>query len=332
MNLYLTLDYELFLMIPPDNIEHSLIDPTNKFNNILKKYNVNATYYVDAGYLFALNKQKKDFPKLNDDFNKVVSQLQNLELSGNDIGLHVHPHWEDCYYNGCKWIMNHSRYKLADFTKEEATSILVKYYILLQSILKYKIQSYRAGGWCIEPFSNIRDALIDCEIFIDSSVFIGGFCNNKTHQYDFRKYPKKETWKFNSDPYLEDPNGLFTELPFTSYQLSPILYWKILFNKLISKFSNTLYNNKSGHAINPSFEDVLKKLFFKSFHAVSIDSFKSSYLKSIYLKQKINNTSNFNIIGHPKCFSEKTYLHVDSLIQTAINSGDSFQTVSSINK
>lgn len=332
MKIYLTLDYELFLMNPSENIEYSLIDPTNKFNDILKKYNVNATYYVDAGYLFALNKQKKTFPKLNSDFNKIVSQIKNLELSGNEIGLHVHPHWEDSYYNGHKWIMNHSRYKLADFTKEEATSILVKYYILLQSILKYKILSYRAGGWCIEPFSNIRDALIDCEIFIDSSVFVGGFCCNKTHKYDFSKYPNKETWKFNSDPHLEDSNGLFTELPFTSYQLSPIIYWKILVNKLFLKFFNVLYNNKSGDAINPSFKDILEKLFFKSFHAVSIDSFKSSYLKNIYFKQKKEKTSNFNIIGHPKCFSNKTYLHVDYLIKTAINSGDSFQTISSINK
>lgn len=330
MNIYLTIDYELFLLKPPGNIDYSLINPTIKLNDLLKKYKVNATYFVDAGYLFALNRQKKIFPKLNNDFNKIVNQIKLLESSGNEIGLHVHPHWEDCYYDGHKWKMNHSRFKLADFTKEEATSILVKYYILLQSLLFNKIHSYRAGGWCLEPFSNIRDALIDCEIFIDSSVFPGGFSNNSTHKYDFRKYPSKEIWKFNIDPHLEDNNGIFTELPFTSYKLSPFLYWKILTHKIFFKLIAKLGTSKTGHAVNPSLKEIINKLFFKSHHAVSVDSFKSAYLEETYLKHKKMNSLHFNIIGHPKCFSNKTYLHIESLLQAGINAGDSFQTISSI--
>lgn len=330
MNIYLTFDYELFLLKPPENIDHSLIEPTFQLNKLLNKYKVNATYFVDAGYLYSLNKYKKKYPKLVNDYNKVVAQIKMLESSGNEIGLHIHPHWEDSYYDGSKWKICHNRYKLSDFSIQEANSIVVKYYILLQSLLIKNILSYRAGGWCLYPFSNIRDALLDCGIFIDSSVFHGGYCNNATHYYDFRAFSSKEVWRFHSDPSIIDSCGEFIELPITSYRLSPVLYWKLLFIKVFQKMIGLVFINKIGYAIKPSFNDILRKLFFPSFHAVSVDSLKSQYLHLSYLHTKNQKVNQFNIIGHPKCLSKKSFVHLEKLLQEGIKSGDEFKTISSI--
>ena len=139
MEIFLTLDYELFLFNPGNNVDQSLIDPTNKLISMLNKHQIKAIFFVDVGYLVALSKQKDNYPKLSSDYYKIVKQLKYLESQGHELGLHIHPHWEDCYFDGNKWKIDLSRYKLADYTKLEAESIFTKYYDALQSLSIKKI-------------------------------------------------------------------------------------------------------------------------------------------------------------------------------------------------
>ena len=324
MNIYLTLDYELFLLKPGNNIDFSLINPTFDLIRILNKYQFKAIFFVDVGYLLALNRQKEKYPKLENDYIKILNQLKYLESQGHEIGLHVHPHWEDCYYNGTEWKINLKRFKLSDFSKEEAHDIFTKYYHFLQFNFQNKIISYRAGGWCLEPFSLIRDAMKETGIFIDSTVVPGAHYKSHTHSYDYRHFPSKDCWHFNEEPTLMDETGSFLEIPCSPYKLSQLYYWE----KFINIFFNKFQQESNGEAIRPTFFGVLKKLFFRTVDAISIDSNKSDYLLSAFKLKERNGDKHFCIIGHPKCFSAETYKNVDDFLVYTINRGYTITTFS----
>lgn len=103
MKVFITLDYELFLLDPGESVENTLLLPTQRLHDILAKHNAHAIFFVDAGYLFALNRQRHASVKLESDYQKVTSQLRYLESNGHEIGLHIHPHWEDSYFDGKAW-------------------------------------------------------------------------------------------------------------------------------------------------------------------------------------------------------------------------------------
>lgn len=324
MTVFLTLDYELFLLQPAENIEKSLLQPTLRLHNLFKKHAVRAVYFVDAGYLFALDRQRKQFEKLNYDWERVTQQIRFLVREGNDIGLHIHPHWEDSYYNGNAWKMDITRYRLADFSAVEAAQVFKKYYQILKSVVSSKIIAYRAGGWCLEPFHQIREAMMECGIYIDSTVFYGGYQNNNTHVFDFTKYPDKDLWRFNTDPSEEHEHGWFLEVPITSCRLSPFLFWK----GLISKFNKSAPANNGGLSVTSSFSRSVGKLFFRSTHALTMDSFKASTLLQVYKKHKQAGKHFLCIIGHPKCFTESTFLHLEEFISYVKKEEDKFATFS----
>lgn len=315
MQLFITIDYEIFFGKPTEDIHEYLIKPTNRFIQLLNTYNIKCVVFVDAGYLYAMKRQKNIFKSLSDAYTEIVTQLQSIELMGHEIGFHIHPHWEDCYFDGIKWKMNLSRYKLADYTQQQAENIFQKYYSLLQSLLTRQIVSYRAGGWCLEPFQHIKDVMKQCGLYIDSTVYPNGYLNNQTHQFNFKQYPKKEFWRFENHPKHENANGYFYEIPFTTYLTPPSLYWSVLKNSIINK----LKKNNSGEGVHSNIKSILKKLFTKTLQPVSIDALKSIWVLQTFKQHEKNQSQIFCMIGHPKCFGEDTYKNLSALIIYAKN-------------
>ncbi|MFN5422929.1 MAG: hypothetical protein ACK5AO_06665 [bacterium] len=322
MHIHISLDYELFLKDPGGDIVKSLIEPTRRLNLILEKHGLKAIYFVDAGYMSALNRQKSDFASLKSDYEKLVSQLVGLNTYGHEIGLHIHPHWEDTFFDGEKWMVDLKRYKLADFDPNSAYEIFKQYHAILQSHTAHKIVSYRAGGWCLEPFSSIRSAMRECGISIDSTVYLGGMKQTATHSYDFTGYPRKDIWRFEKHPSIEEKDGFFTEIPSTSYTLQPFVFWRLMLNTVVRQINN----NNAGHGVKPSFKEVLTKLFFPTNEAVSIDSVKSNSLMKAFRAAEINRNTHFCVIGHPKCFTEETYRNVNEFVNYALAQGHRFST------
>lgn len=322
MQIYLTLDYELFLRDPGSANQISLLIPTERLNTILSRYCIEAVYFVDAGYLAALERCKHSHKKLQSDYIDITTQLGIIQQAGHELALHTHPHWEDAKFDGQRWHMDLSRFKLADFSLWEARAIFSKYHAMLQKHSRLPVVSHRSGGWCLEPFSQIKDVMKECGIFIDSTVYENGYVKTATHKFDYRNYPKKDCWRFSHDPSKEDPDGYFIEVPGASTHLRSSVFWRILFQSLFS----TRTSSVKGKSVKPSIADVIRKLSFGTVEPVSIDSFKShSLLKSL---KQIENRSlqHFCVIGHPKCFTEDTYYHLQMFIEYALQNGHVFST------
>ena len=158
MNIFITLDYELFFGSYSGTQEKSIINPTNKLLEVLNKYDLKASFFVDSGYLIKLDEYRKKYTKLEHDYKIIVNQIIELSKNGHDIQLHIHPHWEDSYYDGSKWVLDNRRYRLHEFSDEDIDKIVYQYKKVLTDIVGKKVFTYRAGGWCIQPFEKLSEA------------------------------------------------------------------------------------------------------------------------------------------------------------------------------
>jgi len=324
-NIFITLDYELFFGLDSGTQEKSIIEPTNRLLEVLDKFQIKATFFVDSGYLIKLNKYRREFPLLDNDYNNIINQIKILHRNGHDIQLHIHPHWEDSYFNGDRWVIDTTRYKLHDFSPQEVEDIVYRYKKALVDIVGDKIFVYRAGGWCIQPFEYISNALKKHNIWLDSTVFVGGKNSSKTHFFDFSNAPNKTYWRFESNPLIEVRDGFFTEVPISSYRVSPFFYWKLAFLKKFGGSKHKSFGDGKS-ASSASRINLLRMLLFKSVSTVSIDGYKSSLLlKAFKSFLKVENFNYFVVIGHPKALTPYSLEQLENFIK---NTNINFSTYS----
>jgi len=316
MNIYFTFDYELFFGKNSGTLDNCIIKPTNKLIKIADKYNVKFIFFVDSGYIIKLNEYREKYPILDADYQKITSQIKQLHDQGHDIQLHIHPHWEDSYFDGEKWIMDTTRYRLHQFNEKEIDDIVFRYKKVLTEIVGDRIFAFRAGGWCIQPFDKISKALQKHNIWLDSTLYKNGLNLSSTHFIDFRNMPEKIKWKFSSDPLVEDEKGFFTEVAIGSMKMSPLFYWKFAFTKKFATTKHQMFGD--GAPVGASKKDILKMLIKPSYSAISCDGYKSSLLVKAYNQYLKEEKDNFVVIGHPKATSEFSLGMLNEFIKSMI--------------
>ena len=241
MKSILSLDYELFFGKRVGTTKACIIDASNKLLSVLDEFNAKAVFFVDATYLLALKDQADTNSYIRKDYQDIVDHIKHLENEGHQIQLHIHPHWMNSKFDDGFWCIATDRYRLIDWSQSEAANIIMNSVEELNSHLINKVFAYRAGGWCIQPFSHIADALYSCGIVLDSTVYHRGRSRSSSHSFDFTTAPSLDSWIFDIDPCVIDPNGRFLEIPIASMRVSPLFYWKFAAIKL---FGN---QSKHGH-------------------------------------------------------------------------------------
>ena len=296
----LTLDYELFFGKNSGSLNSCILNPTNKIIEILDKHDIKASFFVDAGYIERLEQEQKKFPTLEKEYHQLCQQISTLYKSGHDVQLHIHPHWKDSFYTDSGWKMDVSRYRLHDFSKEDAAAIISDFKNVLENIIEDKVFTYRAGGWCIQPFSYIAEALYSQGVFVDSTVFRNGIYHSDTHAFDFTSAENKTSWQFNENPSHEEIGGKFYEFPISSIKVSPLFFWRLAGAK---KFGGEKhFPLGDGGAVKSSSKDLFKMLSQYSTTVVSMDGYKSSLMEKAlqHYQRHYSRDDYFVMIGHPK--------------------------------
>ncbi|MEJ2621586.1 MAG: hypothetical protein P8163_15385 [Candidatus Thiodiazotropha sp.] len=325
MNIFLTLDYELFFGNNCGTQEKSIVSPTKRLLEVLNKYGVKASFFVDAGYLLKLKEFRKSNSTLELDYQALFKQLMLLSETGHDIQLHIHPHWEDSYFEGATWVIDTSRYKIHDFSYEEVDGLVRRYKQVLTDLIDKEPFAYRAGGWCIQPFTHLKSALKLNNIWLDSTLYQNGKNNSATHYFNFKGMPDKSLWRFEDDPLHETEHGYFTEIPISSYRVSPLFFWKMVFYKKLGSGKHKSFGDGSG--VGGSGLDKLRMLTRFTNSVVSVDGYKASYLQAAYRQfLKKCDHENFVIIGHPKAMSEYSLEKLEQFIK--LNISNNFTTFS----
>jgi hypothetical protein len=238
----LTIDYELFLGEKTGTVRESMIEPTEKLASILDSNDSKMTIFWDILHYYRLLEIEKEFPEIKQDRILIEKQILNLVRRGHNIQLHLHPHWLDARYENSKWKFTYKRFKLHRLSDESIPTdintimgcITISKELMENLIRKvdpdYQVNTFRAGGYLVEPFDKIMNALIKNKIIIDSSICPGVYNSNEVSPYDFRYYPTKTKYNFNLTPKMILDEGDFIEIPITSIKISTIrnIYYKLL--------------------------------------------------------------------------------------------------------
>lgn len=297
MKIFLTYDYELFFGSPTGSVEKCIIEPTNALIAIAKQNAIKMVFFIDTGYLKKLEEYKDIYSVVKKEHELIKQQIDTLVAEGHDCQLHIHPHWEDSYHNGTQWVMNTDRYKLVDFSDEEIAQIVTEYHEILSRWTGKKVHSYRAGGWCLQPFNRIEKAFHNVNLKIDSTVFRGGKFTAGNYYYDFTSAPQLSKWKFNNNLCQPEKNGLFWEYPIANHTYTPIFFWKLfLLGRLFPKKHKPI-----GDGYPMPSPGMRKKMLTKGMHlAASVDGYFVTKLDRVLKKQLQNNFEETVFIGHPK--------------------------------
>jgi hypothetical protein len=257
----------------------------------------------------------------------IEEQILELARKGHSIQLHLHPHWLDAEYQNNKWTFNYERFKLHNLSVEnnpkDINTILGCITItnnLMEDLIRrvnpdYKVTTFRAGGYLIEPFSKLKDALAANEIKVDSSVCPDLVNDNELFSFNFKSYPNKLNYNFEFSPKDIANCGSFTEIPITTVKIPALI--NIYFTLIRRIKYPDLESERKGSGTGDYFRSSRFIYFMKLFsllrpsvRQLTTDScFKE---RCAYKMKKIPDYS--NMILHPKLLNSHTFEILDEYI------------------
>lgn len=269
--LLITFDYELFLGNRSGNIDECLITPTDAVLSIIEKHGAKAIFFVDTTYLLTLQKYAVKFEACKTDFERVSNHVASLVQRGHYVFPHLHPHWLDAIYLQAtnEWqLTSTAKYRFFHLNNVEKAEVFDQSIQVLETIIKpvhptYKIDGYRAGGWCIQPFSDFSPYFKKHNITYDFSVLGGFYLFSNAQYFDFSETPKKNRYRFQEKVEVEEDDGDFTQFNISSIFLSKnIQLLNKIFLKLYSKFTGD-------HSFNRGQGQIAVKLDPELIHPVT---------------------------------------------------------------
>lgn len=256
----LTLDYELFLGAESGSVEKCMIEPIKDLMSLLNLHNSKMTIFWDILHYHRLIELSSTNEECKKDLNRIKDSITGLVEDGHDMQMHIHSHWINSEYRDGKWQMKYDLYPIHSLEKDLAQpgqlmDYLQKAKLLMEETISpvkpdYKVTTFRAGGFLLEPFDKLKEAFKLLGIQIDSSVLpgviydSGGFTS-----FDYKLYPKKTFYRFENSPSEEAENGSFIEVPITTVKINPLhnFYFRILertrYQSLNSNLAGTSLNS-----------------------------------------------------------------------------------------
>jgi peptidoglycan/xylan/chitin deacetylase (PgdA/CDA1 family) len=299
MQVYLTFDYELFFGSRTGSVKKCMVAPTRLLLDMCRKYRIGMTFFVDTGYLLKLEEFAPLHPELKNDLDEVKEQIAEMLSLNCAVQLHIHPHWEKSRYANGKWeIVTDGAYRLNDFSDEEIASIVRAHHSCLERIAGSKVSAYRAGGWCVQPFSRTEAVFRELGISVDSSVFPGGKFESKHYNFDFTAVkPFSDAYRFQSDVCREEKDGNFLEVPIASWLYRPAFYWRLYAMGRLRPSDHKMMGDGSFLAQPGRKRSVLTS---STWNHVSCDGYYASMLQLQAKAYRSKGVEHFVVIGHPK--------------------------------
>lgn len=318
MHVLLSFDYELFFGKETGSVEQCMIRPTNQLLSLCRKYGIRMTFFVDVGYFIQLEAHVERFPALAKDLQQIKLQIVDMLALNCDVQLHIHPHWEKSTYDGQQWqIVTDGCYKLDDFSDEEIEEIVKRYAHYLQALTNKPVTSFRAGGWCIQPFSRLAKVFAEIGIVCDSSVFPGGQFQSPHYDFDFTAVPRfSPAYRFENDVCVADPNGRFVELPIASWLYKPEFYWRLyilgrLFPSRHKMMGDGTFLAQPGRKTSVLTQPV--------WNHVSCDGYYAGMLSKQAAFYDKRGVEHFVVIGHPKGLTVYAIEQLERFVRTHQN-------------
>lgn len=339
MNIYITLDYELFLGRKTGTVKNCLVLPTTDLMDNLAETNTRVTFMVDGAYLCRLDELKDKHDAVRNDYEMVCNNLLEIKENGHSIQYHFHPQWLYSHYVEEKgWKLDYDHYKLSDVPKETLSTAFKKGVTIIRDITGNRPCAFRAGGFSLCSFDTYAPLFEENGIKLDSSVVVGAFSNTKFQVYNYKNVPSKSLYYFYDDicREIDDSSAKrFIEMPIScSHQMSSIKYMLRKRKMSSEQFPWKQYGDGIGVGSELTriqrYKELLGKFFGEMRFGGSIDGFMSSSLWMVYEDCKKRGDKNMVILGHPKLATDKSLAYVKSFVNEMIKAGNEFHTLDEI--
>lgn len=306
----LTFDYELFLGNPSGHAQTSLLDPTEKILDIFKKYKAKGVFFIDVCFL---ERCRKDAPEL---YALISAQIKKMYQSGHELGVHTHPHWVDAHFSNDQWsFCSFDKFRLHTFESQHIVNIFKTGVESLQRIVSddnFLPKSFRAGGWCVQPFADLSSAFRTVGLKIDSSVVPGLFSDKRPlHYYDFLNAPSAPAWKFSEDPLHPNDKGDLIEMPVTVLEVSGL---ELFVNKILLGLKNQKpFGDGRGVFGETSKKNQLKRIFKTNLRKFSVESTSLWLLKRML--RRVKNKRPIHFVMHPKSLTPHALDNIEYILK-----------------
>lgn len=334
MNIFITLDYELFMGDPVGSPMKCMVEPMSALLDLAQANGIRLVIFVDAAYLYRLSQLAVYNRNLQVDLDLIRGNLFELVNAGHDVELHFHPQWLYSNYIDGEWKLDFKHYKLADMPYWDTIELFKEAKKYLDETIGRRTIAFRAGGYSLNSFSGYADLLRQNDIKIDSSVVGRRHVKSKFQAYDYRKVPQRDSWAFETDLNFEVINGSIIEYPIstTIEYFGP--FYALKKQKLISLYgSDYKWGDGKGIGFQLSYSErllvKLKKIFMTKSFPASIDGFLTLLLPVVYEQLLKFDKENMVIIGHPKNISPKSLKYLDSFLRSVVEK-NKFLTFDSI--
>lgn len=246
-------DYEVYLGGNYIQENEVLIDTTECLLSACRDEGIPITLFCDLPCLWRYRELgHNEFPDLVD-----LQMKRAIEL-GNDVQIHIHPHWFQTKIvvgdeKSTQYEFDLSKFLLGNWFPEGGTELrsfcaelFERAKVYLENLLcpvrhSYHCIAFRAGGYGLQPHpEEIFGALRDVGILIDSSIVPGMVLNTNVNRIDFSMVPRKGNYFISTEYGLEKDasHGIFeipllalrkgdARLPFAVYLFRRILKYPI---------------------------------------------------------------------------------------------------------
>lgn len=324
INILLSFDYELPLGGVSRSYDHSLFAPAKRLLRFANHHKVPLVFFADV--LSDLRFSQKGITSFSDPFQM---QLREAIDAGNDIQLHLHPHWLNTEVKQDRFIPG-SPFMLGEYAEngqpEKIREIVDQGVDHLQSIARksdsaYQCVAYRGGGYNLEPGSReILSALIANDLKYDSTIVPGYVFYSQQNRVDYRKVPKKPNWFLHPGEDIRYPSekGLW-EIPVAS---APKRFFEMPTAFKMKKYAHRAPELR-GKMIHSSGKlNIKEKLPMLMAHRMlTVDNFTYSqnYLNGI-LDRYVSKYQNYDeislaLIGHPKSMGNYAFDLLEGFIR-----------------
>ena len=307
----LTFDYELFFGNKSGTPEKCLFEPTDKLLTIFNEHGIKATFFIDVLYYMRLLESEATIGVAK----KIREQLQAIVSQGSRIELHLHPHWLDAEYVEGEWrFPSYQKYRLQSLAKKDVSKLFDEGTEILEEIARdvfpeYKVMAFRAGGFCIQPFSLLKQGFIDNNIIIDSSVAPGLFEENNSRTYDFRLAPNLSFYTFSDDPNEFNRGGPFIELPISTYKVNLIF-------KILAKITRMIEGKSEVHQGDGVGIPLRRSWWHKFMSEVRMITLDGRIYPGELIRQiNASKREMVTVIAHPKSLSSLSFECISQLVE-----------------
>jgi hypothetical protein len=182
--------------------------------------------------------------------------------------------------------------------------------------------SFRAGGWCIHPFRQLKDLFLQNNIGIDSSVTVPFFRTPYFYKGKIAKpdpsLRSKSAWRFSSDPLIAEESGAFLEIPIDTMFVSLPELWKTRSGGPPVPWRSRGTFVPGPPVLEKALVRFQKLMRFGEYRMLSLDvtDAASAYSQFERHVRRSGSDKSYVFISHPKQFGPESAAMLDRLVSS----------------